>query len=250
LVVEAAGNGSQNLDDAIYNRRPSGFPSWWKNPFNPANPSSRAIVVGAGAPPPGTHGRNHGADRSRLGFSNYGRRVDAQGWGREVTTTGYGDLQGGGNKDLWYTDTFSGTSSASPMIVGALACVQGVIKKQASTLLTPESAISLLRTTGSPQLDTPGRPKTQRIGNRPNLRQMIQSATKTWYNNRVVGRTFASPHSQNCHVYISGLGWRKIKPNTPDGVTNMFIAFCEAQASNNRVNVFADGQFIHQMYVR
>ena len=28
------------LDDAIYNTRPAGFPSTWKNPFNPANPSS------------------------------------------------------------------------------------------------------------------------------------------------------------------------------------------------------------------
>ena len=48
--------------------------------------------------PPGTHGRNHGADRSRLDFSNYGALIDAQGWGREVTTCGYGDLQGGANE--------------------------------------------------------------------------------------------------------------------------------------------------------
>jgi hypothetical protein len=60
IVVEAAGNGAQNLDDAIYNTRPAGFPASWRNPFNPANPSSSAVVVGAGAPPPGTHGNNHG----------------------------------------------------------------------------------------------------------------------------------------------------------------------------------------------
>lgn len=119
IVVEAAGNGAQNFDDGIYDVRPAGFPAAWRNPFNPGNPSSGAVVVGAGAPPPGTHGRNHGPDRSRLGFSNYGRRVDVQGWGREVTTTGYGDLQGGGNRDFWYTDTFSGTSSASPIVVCA-----------------------------------------------------------------------------------------------------------------------------------
>jgi hypothetical protein len=74
IVVEAAGNGSQDFDAAVYNTRPSNFPSSWRNPFNPANPSSQAVLVGAGAPPPGTHGRNHGADRSRLGFSNYGTR--------------------------------------------------------------------------------------------------------------------------------------------------------------------------------
>jgi hypothetical protein len=27
------------------------------------------------------------------------------------------------NADLWYTDTFDGTSSASPVVVGALAAV-------------------------------------------------------------------------------------------------------------------------------
>ncbi len=171
IVVEAAGNGAENLSDSLYNTRPSGFPATWKNPFNTANPSSGAVVVGAGAPPPGTHGRNHGTDRSRLDFSNYGARVDTQGWGREVTTCGYGNLQGGSNEDLWYTDTFSGTSSASPIVVGALACIQGRLKNRNKTLLTPNSAINLLRTTGSVQQSTAGRPASQRIGNRPNLKE-------------------------------------------------------------------------------
>jgi hypothetical protein len=99
--------------------------------------------------------------------------VDCQGWGREVTTTGYGDLQGGNNRDLWYTDTFAGTSSASPIVVGVLACVQGILRAHGKPLLTPASARTLLRSTGSPQEDAPTRPSTQRIGNRPNLRQII-----------------------------------------------------------------------------
>ena len=139
-------------------------------------------MVGAGAPPPGTHGRNHGSDRSRLGFSNYGALIDAQGWGREVTSTGYGDLQGGRNRDEWYTDTFSGTSSASPIVVGALGCVQGVLRRRGRIPLSPARARELLRTTGSPQQDETGRPRSQRIGNRPNLRQLIQRAlqTRSW----------------------------------------------------------------------
>ena len=173
IVVEAAGNGARNLDAPIYNIPRPGFPATWRNPFNTANPTSGAVLVGAGAPPPGTHGRDHGPDRSRLAFSNYGRRVDAQGWGREVTTTGYGDLQGGVGRDLWYTDTFSGTSSASPIVVGALGCVQGILSARLRPLLTPAAARTLLRTTGSPQQDAPGRPRTQRIGSRPDLRQMI-----------------------------------------------------------------------------
>jgi len=178
VVVEAAGNGAENFDDALYDQRPAGFPSSWKNPLNPANLSSRAVVVGAGAPPPGTHGHNHGPDRSRLGFSNHGRRVDAQGWGREVTTTGYGDLQGGADPDRWYTDEFGGTSSASPIITGALASVNGALKANGQPVLTPLGAINLLRVTGSPQTDAPDRPRTQRIGSRPNLKQMLDRVIK------------------------------------------------------------------------
>jgi hypothetical protein len=176
IVVGAAGNGAENLNDAIYNTRPTGFPSSWHNPFNRSMADSGAVLVGAGAPPPGTHGRNHGPDRSRLSFSNYGSCVDAQGWGREVTTTGYGDLQGGSNEDLWYTDQFSGTSSATPIVVGALACVQGTLKARRRPVLSPARARSLLRTTGTPQTSAVGRPASQRIGRRPNLRQLIQQA--------------------------------------------------------------------------
>lgn len=173
IVVEAAGNGSQNLDDPIYDQRPPDFPQSWRNPFNRDNRDSRAVVVGAGAPPPGTHGRNHGPDRSRLDFSNWGAMVDAQGWGREVTTTGYGDLQGGTNEDLWYTDQFSGTSSASPIVVGAIACLQGVAQAHSRPLLKPLGARKVLRQTGSLQQDAPGRPASQRIGKRPDLRAAI-----------------------------------------------------------------------------
>lgn len=179
IVVEAAGNGAENLDDPIYNTPAAGFPADWRNPFNRTLRDSGAILVGAGAPPPGTHGRDHGPDRSRLGFSNFGTAVDTQGWGREVTTAGYGDLQGGASEQLWYTDTFSGTSSASPIVVGALGCVQGVLTARSRPQLTPARARELLRTTGTPQQDAPGRPRTQRIGNRPNLRALIGAALHT-----------------------------------------------------------------------
>lgn len=178
LVVAAAGNGGESLDDAVYERRPDEFPEWWRNPFNPSNQSSGAVLVGAGAPPPGTHGRDHGPDRSRLAFSNYGARVDAQGWGREVTTTGGfwdrpGDLQGGPEEIAWYTDTFAGTSSASPVVVGALAALQGMLKAAGRPPMSPELARAVLRATGSPQQDAPGRPASQRIGNRPDIKAAV-----------------------------------------------------------------------------
>jgi hypothetical protein len=179
IVIEAAGNGAQNLDDPIYDVRPAGFPASWTNPFRRGARDSGATLVGAGAPPPGTHGRDWGPDRSRLDFSNYGGAIDAQGWGREVTSTGYGDLQGGANHNVWYTDMFSGTSSASPIVVGAVACVQGILRNNSRIPLSPARVRELLRATGSPQQDAPGRPATQRIGNRPNLRQLIASALQT-----------------------------------------------------------------------
>jgi Subtilase family len=186
IVVEAAGNGGNNLDDAVYNTPLSGFPSDWRNPFNPTNPTSGAVVIGAGNPPSGTHGRTQHpswgevyVDRARCFFSNYGSRIDCQGWGWEVTAPGYGDLQGGSSEDLWYTDQFSGTSSASPIVVGALACAQGVLRANGRIPLSPARARELLRSSGSPQQDAPGRPRTERIGNRPNLRQLIPLALQT-----------------------------------------------------------------------
>jgi Subtilase family len=173
VVVEAGGNGAEDLDDSLYDTPQEGFPADWKNPFKRSNRDSGAIVVGAGAPPPGTHGNSYGPDRSRLDFSNFGSIIDAQGWGREVTTCGYGDLQGGTNEDVWYTDQFGGTSSASPIIVGVIGCLQGVLRSRKIPVLKPLEVRQLLRSTGSAQSDVPGRPKSQRIGNRPDLRQII-----------------------------------------------------------------------------
>ena len=168
IVVEAAGNGARDLDAAVFQNR-----------FNRLNRDSGAILVGAGAPPSGTYG----PDRSRLGFSNWGAIIDAQGWGMEVVTTGGswdqfgnpipGDLQGGTDENKWYTESFSGTSSASPIITGAIACLQGIKKNKGEPPLTFNEIRDKLRNTGSPQQDAPTRPKTQRIGNRPDLKEII-----------------------------------------------------------------------------
>lgn len=179
VVVAAAGNGAESLDDALYDRHPDGFPFWWRNPLSSTGPCSGAVLVGAGAPPPGTHGRDHGPDRSRLVCSGFGSRVDVQGWGREVTTAGAdgdgpGDLLGGGEEDRWYTDVFSGTSAAAAMVAGALASVQGVLKAAGREPLAPGPVRELLRTTGAPQQGAPGRPASQRIGNRPDLRAAVR----------------------------------------------------------------------------
>lgn len=189
IVVEAAGNGAENLDDPLYNTKPVGFPKEWSNPFVRGSRDCGAILVGAGSPPPTTHGRdpatNSGdltTDRARLDFSNYGSAVDVQGWGREVTSTGYNDLQGGTDQNRWYTDTFSGTSSASPIVVGAVGCMQGVRKAANLAVLSPDQVRYIFRTTGSPQQDGAFGAATQRIGNRPDLRVILPLIVSTTYN--------------------------------------------------------------------
>jgi subtilisin family serine protease len=190
IVVEPAGNGFQNLDDALYATPLSDFPANWKNPFAPGGPDSGAIVVGAGNPPAGVHNRTVDTlgfnetyvDRARCSFSNYGSRVDCQGWGFEVTTLGGGDLQPGGqnatapptDRNRLYTDVFAGTSSASPIVVGAAACVQGALLAASRPALTPSAMRQLLRTTGSPQQSAPDRQADERIGTRPDLRAILQ----------------------------------------------------------------------------
>jgi hypothetical protein len=73
---------------------------------------------------------------------------------------------------VYYTRAFSGTSSASPIVVGAVGAYQGIMRAR-GTPRTPAQVRTRLRTTGSPQQDAPGRPATQRIGNRPNLRALV-----------------------------------------------------------------------------
>lgn len=150
VVVEAAANGSQNLDHAMY-----------KNAFNRSlRGDSGAIMVGAGAPP-----KSYREDRSRLSFSNFGSRLDVQGWGNMVTSTGYGDLYSKGGNNCFYTETFNGTSSASATVCGVAACLQGIAKKALGVPLAPKKLRKLLIKTGSPQQ---GGTK-QHIGPRPDL---------------------------------------------------------------------------------
>jgi hypothetical protein len=163
------------LDNPVYNRPQTGFPPEWKNPFNRTLADTGAILCGASAPPSG----NFGPQNSRLDFSNYGNSLDANGWGREVVTLGYGDLQRGTRK-TYYTRQFSGTSSASPIVTGSVASLQGIAKNRGK-ILTPAQFRRIFRESGSPQVDHPQRPKTQRIGSRPDLKQMLEKAISLGY---------------------------------------------------------------------
>jgi subtilisin family serine protease len=160
-VVEAAGNGDENFDLAIFNG--TGLQK-----------DSGAIVVGAGIPPTNHFDADNGyaaigVPRSRIWFSNHGKIVNVQAWGWHVTTLGYGDAQGGSSENRWYTLRFSGTSSASPIVTGAVACLQGRARAKNGSPMTPAKVRNILMATGTPQQAGPGVPLTQNIGPQPNL---------------------------------------------------------------------------------
>ena len=147
VVIEAAGNGGVDLDAKIYAKK-----------FDRAVRDSGAIMVGAGGPP-----RYGFVDRARLDFSNYGARVDVQGWGRRVATLDYGDLQrcdDAGHRH--YTDEFSGTSSASPIVAGAAI----LLESEAQGRIPPAVLRLAMIATGTPQTGD----LRKHIGPRPNLR--------------------------------------------------------------------------------
>lgn len=165
-VVEAAGNGEVWLDQPACNGL-----------FDKNVRDSGAIIVGAGAPPSFGDG-----DRSRAYFSTFGSRVNVQGWGFNVVTAGYGDLQGG-DTNQWYTSTFGGTSSASPIVAGAVAILSSVAKQRGS-ILSPTWLRSVLMMTGSPQQAVVGMPVSQRIGPRPNIKAALTKLPAGGFNSQ------------------------------------------------------------------
>lgn len=177
-IVEAGANGYRNLDSAIYNVNHA--------PFLPQN-NSGAIIVGAGSAPPSFGGTD--VARARLSYSNYGSRLNLQGWGDTVYTTGYGTLYGAG--DSAYTGYFAGTSSASPIVAGAVALVESRFESSYGKEIAPLTMRTMLATTGSPQ-QSGFFPSTQKIGPLPNVRAAIDS--------------FFSPTMTLSGTYTVGLG--------------------------------------------
>jgi immune inhibitor A len=70
-----------------------------------------------------------------------------------------------------------------------------------------------------------------------------------WHNNIKVTSTFAYYTSQWAWANIEGVGWRRIKDGSADGVTNIFELCCEAVANTRPVNAYVDSNFIYTMYL-
>ncbi|HKP85948.1 MAG TPA: S8 family serine peptidase [Blastocatellia bacterium] len=156
VVVESAGNGFDDLDHPAYN-----------GAFDRNKKDSGAIMVGAGLPEGGVYG--FGPDRTRTPESNYGSRVDVQGWGRFITTTGFGDLRHELGENNWYTIDFGATSGAAAMVAGAAALIQSILIERGREPLEPADLRQLLVCAGTPQTGN----LSERIGPRPNLRAAL-----------------------------------------------------------------------------
>lgn len=180
-VVECAGNGSQNLDDALYAAGNFGCA-----PFLRENDSG-AILVGAGIPPTAPE---LGPDRSRSWFSNFGLRLDVQGWGHRVTTTGAGDLYSDEGENRLFTRYFGGTSSAAPLVASAVASIEGIVEARGGAPVSPAIMRALLRETGTPQQDGSRPASQERIGPRPDLRQAIERMNRPVVSSPEVIRAF------------------------------------------------------------
>lgn len=160
-VVEAAGNGSQDLDSTT---PPSGDPSF-PGKFTLALRDSVANVVGAGS---------SSTPHTPMGFTNRGSRVDVFAWGENVVTLGYGDLFNGNpmspDVDQYYTSWFGGTSSASAMVAAAVTSLAGSHWTRNGGPWVPKAMRLFLRTTGTPTTN----PTSDRIGRQPDLRDEMQ----------------------------------------------------------------------------
>lgn len=154
IIIEAGANGGNNLDQF---RDRNGKQVLNRN--SPDFKDSGAIMVGA-ASARVPHKRSY--------FSNYGSRVDVYGWGNAVDTT---DAKPREFMTNLYTSSFGGTSSASPIIAGAAASIQGIVKNNQGKVYTPSQLRDILSdsSTGTKSND----PASDKIGVLPDLKAIV-----------------------------------------------------------------------------
>lgn len=156
VVVEAAGNGSVDLDTVV---NPGG-----QQIFNRASADfqdSGAIIVGAASSI---------APHTPMYFTNFGSRIDCYGWGENVDTL---STDSAGTATNLYTSTFGGTSSASPIVTGAALAVQGLVETSLGHRFGPWQLRAIL---SDPANGTASQnPTVDRIGVMPNLRAIIDA---------------------------------------------------------------------------
>ncbi|HEX3554082.1 MAG TPA: S8 family serine peptidase [Thermoanaerobaculia bacterium] len=155
-VVEAAGNGAVILTPEAHDVPDTG----------------PAFMVGAGDIVTGG---------ALQGVTNRGPRVDLQGWGDEVVTTGtrvtgFSDLQARTDPRRCYARAFNGTSSASAIVAGCVAVISSVVRAHGHPALSPEDMKDLLVRTGTFQ----DRAQNGEIGPLPNIQAALEDLETTF----------------------------------------------------------------------
>ncbi|HDR8110331.1 TPA: S8 family serine peptidase [Bacillus cereus] len=154
VIIEAGANGWNDLDQfkdrkgkQVLNRNSKDFKD------------SGAIMVGAGS---------SSFPYERMWFSNYGSRIDVYGWGENVDTT---TAEQSRSAVSLYTSSFSGTSSASPIIAGAATLVQSIAKENLGQPYRPSELRAILsnQSTGTKSKD----PYADKIGVLPDLKSIL-----------------------------------------------------------------------------
>lgn len=114
VVVNAACNGSYTSDSSKGTVHGYGVDlAQWR--YFVDHGDADAILIGA----------CHSWDGKPHQYSNYNYRYRMlNAWGDSVATLGYGALQDKSDNDRDYTNNYAGTSSATPLVTGALALIQ------------------------------------------------------------------------------------------------------------------------------
>ena len=211
VVIEAAGNGGVNLDQSAC-----------QSNFDRNFRDSGAILVGAGGPPTSNYDRER--EIHATWASSFGSRVDVQGWGSAVMTTGYGNYP---DPNAWldpqemYTNTFSGTSSAAPMVAASAAIIQSMALWYNNAPLLPWQVRDLLASTGSPQLgDT-----SENIGPRPDLQAALANLQQS--SERLSVNVGGSQNDHLCGATDCSLSEAIEAANSNDAETVINLAFGE-----------------------
>lgn len=132
VITLAAGNTNADLGTKeIFGTR-----------YLPESTPSGAIIVGA----------TFGSEMTRVGWSNFGKAVVANGWGAKVWTCGYGHA-------FWspeapdqrsYTHVFGGTSAAAPQVAGVVAAIQSAAMRHFGKPLRPSAVLAAIERYGTP----------------------------------------------------------------------------------------------------
>ena len=158
VVVNAAANGSSKTLAERGTQAGQGVDlTNWR--YFDDHGDAGAILVGA----------SHSYDGKPHAYSNHHypyRMLNA--WGDSVVTLSYGGLQDLSGDDRDYTETYAGTSSATPMVCGALSLIQSYAMEQHHVYLNGNQMHQLVMASGYHDAALPGTDVLP-MGARPNV---------------------------------------------------------------------------------